>query len=34
MNIGWSFTEREKEYKYIDNDAKDYIISLVRSRKL
>jgi hypothetical protein len=34
MSIGWSFTEKEKEYKYIDNDARDYIIDLVRSRKL
>jgi len=34
MNIGFSFTEKEKEYKYIDNDARDYIIDLVLSRKL
>lgn len=34
MNIGWSYTEKEKEYKYIDNDARDYIIDLVLSRKL
>ena len=34
MSIGWRFTEKEKEYKYIDNNTRDYIISLVRSRKL
>ena len=34
MNIGWSFTEKEREYKYIDNDVRNYIIDLVRSRKL
>lgn len=34
MSIGWSYTEKEKEYKYIDNDARDYIIDLVLSRKL
>lgn len=34
MNIGFSYTEKDKEYKFIDNDARDYIISLVLSRKL
>ena len=34
MSIGFSYTEREKEYKYIDDDARDYIIDLVKSRKL
>ena len=34
MSIGWSYTEKEKEYKYIDNNTRDYIIDLVRSRKL
>ena len=34
MSIGWRFSEKEKEYKYIDNNTRDYIIDLVRSRKL
>ena len=34
MSIGWRYTVKEKEYKYIDNDARDYIIELVLSRKL